>query len=52
MDGLGIALFFIGVIQIILIFSVVKIAENTKNIESRLYKTNELLEKIIKNQNQ
>lgn len=51
MDGLGIALFFVCVIQVVLIFSILKISDNTKTLDSRLSKITELLEKIIKNQN-
>ena len=52
MDGMGLALFFVCVIQVILIFTILKISDNTKTLDSRLQKIAELLEKIIKNQKQ
>lgn len=46
--GIGIAMALIGVIGIILIFTILKINENLTQINEKLTKTNECLEAIKK----
>ncbi|MGN0621050.1 MAG: hypothetical protein ACI4I9_04205 [Porcipelethomonas sp.] len=49
-SSMTIILVLMAVVQIIIILSIVKIAEKTKEIANHLYKTNELLDEILKNQ--
>lgn len=40
---------FIAIIGLVMLFSFLKMHENLKSINEKLSKTNELLEKIVKN---
>jgi hypothetical protein len=48
MEGMLVAVVLVAVIQVILIFAILKISENTKEITEKLYRTNSLLEEISK----
>lgn len=50
LGGLGIALIISVILQAVLILSVVKTTQETKNISDKLYQTNELLKEIKKQQ--
>lgn len=50
LSGLGIALIMSVILQAVLILSVVKTTQETKDISEKLYKTNELLKEILKHQ--